>query len=1000
MLSQHYCNLYTNIIGGTKPIMTGGTRPNLLTLKNIDLFDTVHTDMDKEEMRHYLNPFFGFIWASTNIIENIWAWKGKSEFKSFVKKIYAKIRETVQPVKAIFFNNEIDCEILGEYIGNRYLHYIYYPKNEEIQKIKKFIETTERCLQKCLQLEIAKSKTDNDIKEKVALESHVLTLPSNTNKEKGVIKNINTKIKSLTKTIERETRIYNEGNEKFVNYMNQLFPDNNNNYKQLLKTRIEECKRRITLLPIYKPLFNHPVIDNYITTFSGEKEYFYVLLSVMWFMADNKEGVADYYKGLNKAFEGLATFTIPETFYDNYKINELSESSTNFYDKITYIYYYVRGAFDINYQEYANVKDAQCNAEKCTYPDCGISSLRTFLRLWMSNINNDNLNIDKLREKGATEELLTYFSTFNTNVSQMSKSEKEIFGQKLNARDAWAIVTSSKPDVKYLNSWTRNGSPFMCEIDCGFPNMMRLIRNLLPGITDISDFDFEQMGSDTNYLKIKNIDIDVSTNLGTITIESGFGNFKWDFLAKHFSVKKVLVTYEISYDFTSEYDFYIPIIGDNIGNAIKHHKKLSSFSPYWYKFYDFNNIGSLITMQDAICDDGDTFAINSEQKNTLDLDKDTYNELMEQVIKLGKEFMFTRWMRFIPELLNTDNKKEYINNLFTIDDDKLTTLEKYRNLNDSVTIIPASTIYLLPDTIDTITIYESSVMYLHQINYLYVKKLYVHNCQTLYGLYNLQATKEDYLRYNDTIKYLYINNITNQYKNDKRHQLCKYNEQLFYIINNVLNKLKKLHFGPNCDLMYDYNNSFVAEISDYLVLPESYYGRDYNEFDLTVTNIYEHIKINHCIFDEVDLSKIRDNRYVKTIEIHKMLFIKDESLLLEINVESKDSDDNDDATVSDNASSVLSDDSVSEIDVEIKDNNVESDKEEDEDEEKYIIYNINESLDNIIIHDRDLPMDRVIFIKSNNTKVNVYYHKTLDEISNGDEETRELLEGFHNYILI
>ena len=72
MLSQQYNNLYHDMIGGTKP--------NARILKNINLLSG---DMEK-----YLNPFYGFIWANSAIINNIF-------IRKILDKVFCSIRTII-----------------------------------------------------------------------------------------------------------------------------------------------------------------------------------------------------------------------------------------------------------------------------------------------------------------------------------------------------------------------------------------------------------------------------------------------------------------------------------------------------------------------------------------------------------------------------------------------------------------------------------------------------------------------------------------------------------------------------------------------------------------------------------------------------------------------------------------------------------------------------------------------------------------------------------------
>ena len=104
-----------------------------------------------------------------------------------------------------------------------------------------------------------------------------------------------------------------------------------------------------------------------------------------------------------------------------------------------------------------------------TFPDCGETSLLNFFAAIIYNPSNQGWNIEILERMKATPNLIDFFKAHAPNTLNTQ-----------SAHNNWAKVVSSLPGVQYSKA-------DICDITPGpdaISNMLKVIKNLIPGITD------------------------------------------------------------------------------------------------------------------------------------------------------------------------------------------------------------------------------------------------------------------------------------------------------------------------------------------------------------------------------------------------------------------------------------------------------------------------------------------------------------------------------------
>ena len=208
---------------------------------------------------------------------------------------------------------------------------------------------------------------------------------------------------------------------------------------------------------------------------------FHLLLYCLWHVLDDDKGIDDYYQGIEDIFTIINKYS--SNIYNictNYEEAELEDTSFIFEEVM--IRTTMTSEFNIFSQGYSfPFCDNQNN-----YPDCSETTMRNLINLIC--FEKHKFNIDILREyPNVNSRLIEYYETFTNFVDQAATSKKDIYGLKLNARDAWSYliihfanenltfntICSSNEMIKY------NLKASSKTLDGTTSNVIQLLYNLL-----------------------------------------------------------------------------------------------------------------------------------------------------------------------------------------------------------------------------------------------------------------------------------------------------------------------------------------------------------------------------------------------------------------------------------------------------------------------------------------------------------------------------------------
>jgi len=294
--------------------------------------------------------------------------------------------------------------------------------------------------------------------------------------------------------------------------------------------------------------------------------FFHSVLAIIWWIANDKNGIKEYYHGLNEVLSliGEPPIDIPPNFEEDVFIDEDYEypDVSNYYLVLTIIF---REILPLQNFETAVLSGRIC-VPKTNYPDCGETSLRNFVQI--ISHRKKIFDIEMLQRLGANPDIVSFFSVFNTVALQTSGTKsitiKGIYFDKINVRDAWGFLICDLPNVNYRkNCQDKDHKTVEFEINSGLNdleecNMLAIIKNLFSNINDWEDFN--------DIIKPLRLDIRLDEEgLGTIQIfDQKIHKYTWSFREGHFDLK-------------------------SHKNPAEHRINVEHFNPYQRLFININN---------------------------------------------------------------------------------------------------------------------------------------------------------------------------------------------------------------------------------------------------------------------------------------------------------------------------------------------------------------------------------------------------------------------------
>ena len=300
------------------------------------------------------------------------------------------------------------------------------------------------------------------------------------------------------------------------------------------------------------------------------QDSFHLLLYCLWWIANNREGIKDYYEGINEIFITMNQLElsnkIPLIIIPDDYLAPNSEFINLFEEKLYNLYL---GDFEILVQEYSRHFCVGSN-NPTTYPDCGEVTARNFMNLILYDIENNKFNTAYISKFEPIQELLDYYTIFNNFDDHKSSDTKRIYEQNLNSRDAWSYLilfyankninfkeTCRDVDRKYeLNSGM--------SIDRRENNFIQLIKNFLPGLNNLTDL--------KGINNIENIE-DKTTNGYNNIIISGTYNIIITMESDHIYMKQnnKKSNIDLSLIITPKHKFVLDILLQQNSNHILNH---------------------------------------------------------------------------------------------------------------------------------------------------------------------------------------------------------------------------------------------------------------------------------------------------------------------------------------------------------------------------------------------------------------------------------------------
>jgi hypothetical protein len=309
-------------------------------------------------------------------------------------------------------------------------------------------------------------------------------------------------------------------------------------------------------------------------------ETFYIMLSVLWAVSINKNDYKTYYQTLNTVLSDEFKVVIPEKYEDimftieeiEYSHTELSEENIFFKELVK-----LASASEVTIEDYSSV---WIEGVDLPYSDCMETTVRNFVKILIFDDRIGLFSIDKLRGLGANDDIIEFFTVFNTDAKHTTIKKQLFKGEEHTAREAWAIIVSNKPGIRYkklngeFNYELKNGH----GIEIRENNLLNIIKYLFANIKtwdDLVDMGF-----------ITNLEVNLAENFeGTIKFDSYVLTTQiYDDTIAHSYIKKAINSVPCKRkDIIDKYRSYFDILTTN--------EQYSKYNDYdnWMLYVKYNN---------------------------------------------------------------------------------------------------------------------------------------------------------------------------------------------------------------------------------------------------------------------------------------------------------------------------------------------------------------------------------------------------------------------------
>jgi hypothetical protein len=697
-------NRYLSLIDMTG----GGNKPHIFSLKDINLF------IDKKT-RSYLDPTYGFIYASLQYIKNVYILKDDilpidGRVIKLIKNSFRLISDQIQPVKELKKNlKSID---IGRFLAHKYII-----NNTHRDTISEFTKKV-----KIITDHISSAKAD---------------------KRKRVYKKTVNYSKYIVEGIEMDVA---EG-DTIDSFITTLV-----NYKNRLEI---ELKR-------YMNVNYGEYINNFIAKVWREGNdilMYHIVLAILWHNADSKAGIEEYYIGINEVFErvGLSTIDIPANFSTSLFTHELTldnnihDNRDNFNYMLAVIYY-TSNKIHISTQDYTNIYIP----EHISFRDCGEVALRNFIQILITRVSGFDFSL--LDKYGAIDQVKEYFKYFNTNLKVSDdytetgflKDRFEHINVRLKSRDAWGMIVSNLECARYYNKYMADGDIFNYEIldgtanDSDIPNMLAIIRYLFREIKEWEDFN-------DDIVDVKNnLDINKDRISGDVHIYNKFlGKYTMGFHRMHYTF--VCDTYEyidITHEFERDEMFYLELLNKSSIENRDFLKYISKDRPDDWIYYLIENNNDIVDIINTLW-------------NFISIE--TYKKLLDYVYTKFDADKFSRTEIYIPYLTDQTFYEYtgiyYADILESLHKTSVTELVLNIRIEDGIEVSDISLDFTYPDIdrLTSLTINPPHSININNINNLNNLVDLVISFNVLDNFWNTTHITTDQLKDFNRLKYLCVN---------------------------------------------------------------------------------------------------------------------------------------------------------------------------------------------------------------------------------------------------
>jgi hypothetical protein len=577
--------------------MSGGSQPNLEAFKDINLF-TSEYEFDSDFELH-LNPLYGLYFNISGAFENYYNFNIKCSSNSFHNIVNSSINKInmIKPNNALFYDNKLknikesihyhDNNLpyhWGYFLASFFLYKKFFKKNVDnfnniINNITMLLNTLNNFEMKCIVKNINDQNNNNDIKNSINIKSgkKIENLFDICLKIKLKINNIINLIKSnhdnLNKNLNEISDINNCDITHIFNYDITYISNNISkiilsveSYKKCINNKLQYLLNFIQSSKFYSPIYDVIVTKGKFISIIDDINSFHLINSIAWWSFDNKEGIFDYYWGINSALMCFNSYITPISKYYNLLQNQpllnlnldyKNKFINNLFDFDKFTSNIASQTFDINSQSFNDLLILHYSKKYGTLPlfltqrsyfnnhdfaDCGETSIRNFLNIITYNNSTHSFDLSILKDLHPIDNLKNYYSKFNTIELQSSLSVQPIVlsnsNLNLNARDAWAYIVSNLPGVTYNDNCSYS-SKYQCNekhnyniksgmnINKKIPNMLQVIRHLFNNNVEWSSFNNANKQIELNIKNFKNDD-----GKGQIS----FLKYIWNFNDSHFEI--------------------------------------------------------------------------------------------------------------------------------------------------------------------------------------------------------------------------------------------------------------------------------------------------------------------------------------------------------------------------------------------------------------------------------------------------------------------------------